>query len=65
MQKRFFLSAYDKLKSQPVAVKVASTGMDPRRMKIEQIVLTLLRGKVPILPFQALKSAQSSLSGKD
>lgn len=37
--------AYDKLKSQPVAIKVGTPGMDSRRMKIEQMVLTMLRGK--------------------
>ncbi|VDM92384.1 unnamed protein product [Onchocerca ochengi] len=37
--------AYDKVKSQLVAVKIATHKMDPRRMKIEQMVLTLLRGK--------------------
>ncbi|KAM3718810.1 Tau-tubulin kinase [Dirofilaria immitis] len=38
--------AYDKVKSRLVAVKIATHKMDPRRMKIEQMVLTLLRGKV-------------------
>ncbi|MCP9262245.1 hypothetical protein DINM_005528 [Dirofilaria immitis] len=37
--------AYDKVKSRLVAVKIATHKMDPRRMKIEQMVLTLLRGK--------------------
>ncbi|VDN29317.1 unnamed protein product [Gongylonema pulchrum] len=43
--------AYDRLKLQSVAVKVGTPRMDTRRMKIEQIVLTLLRGKshFPIL----------------
>uniref|UniRef100_A0AAF5PX10 Protein kinase domain-containing protein n=1 Tax=Wuchereria bancrofti TaxID=6293 RepID=A0AAF5PX10_WUCBA len=37
--------AYDNIKSRPVAVKIATPKLDPRRMKIEQMVLTLLRGK--------------------
>ncbi|VDN04878.1 unnamed protein product [Thelazia callipaeda] len=36
---------YDLVKCKPVAVKVATSRIDPRRMKIEQIVLTILRGK--------------------
>ncbi|KAL3993886.1 Protein kinase domain family protein [Acanthocheilonema viteae] len=37
--------ACDNVKSRPVVVKIATPKLDPRRMKIEQMVLTLLRGK--------------------
>ncbi|EFO16533.2 CK1 protein kinase [Loa loa] len=42
--------AYDNVKSRPVVVKIATPKLDPRRMKIEQMVLTLLRGKNHFVP---------------
>lgn len=50
MINRFLITprAYDNMKSRPVVVKTATPKLDPRRMKIEQMVLTLLRGKVNI-----------------
>ena len=42
-------SAIDRTKNEPVAIKVEPSRTDPRRMRLEQIVLVLLRGRVSSL----------------